>query len=536
MSHSRPDTIDGALAQVAQAHAERTALIDAGGRCTYRELWQQVCRFARLLHEDGIRPGDRVVLLMPTSIMHTVAVLGCMRARAVPTSLHIRESVRTLAVISERLAPRAIVFDLGLRAQAEGVAAAVPSLEVSIGAITPATAADATTAGAARPRLVPRDLAAADSLAMPDLPPAGPADAAAIVMSSGTTSVPKGVVHTHATLLASAANGAHYLLAEPGRCGINVFSTGFIGWYNCTLPYLMSGATLVLMTEWDPVHYLRWVQAERVASCILVPTMWRMVLRSAPEDYDLGSLLRVGFAGEKMDLDTFQAIRERICAQVMNSYGATETGTWAGCTMMLPQDYGPAARLDSIGKPARGVELRIVRQGGSVDEVLGAGEEGELVLRGPSVASEIWRQPELTRQKFEQGWWRSGDLGTMDGDGYVYLKGRTDDMIVTGGINVMPNAVEEVICRHPAVRECVVVGLPSPDWGQLVAAFVVADGPLGDDELEAWVRDAGLPSFQCPRRYQLVAELPKGNTGKVSRKTLRDQYSGIVQAVAAGAR
>jgi len=106
MSHSRPDTIDGALAQVAQAHAERTALIDAGGRCTYRELWQQVCRFARLLHEDGIRPGDRVVLLMPTSIMHTVAVLGCMRARAVPTSLHIRESVRTLAVISERLAPR----------------------------------------------------------------------------------------------------------------------------------------------------------------------------------------------------------------------------------------------------------------------------------------------------------------------------------------------------------------------------------------------------------------------------------------------
>lgn len=527
------DTINAMLARAAESHAERTALIDAGGRCTYREMFRQVCRFARLLHEAGIRPGDRVALLMPTSIMHTVAVLGCMCARAVPSSLHIRESARTLSEIGNRLAPRAIVFDLGLRTQADGMLAAVPSLEVSIGAITPATPGDAATAGAGLPWLVPRDLAADGMDGLPDMGAPSSGDAAAIVMSSGTTSVPKGVVHTHRTLLASAANGAHYLLAEPGRCGINVFSTGFIGWYNCTLPYLMVGATLVLMTEWEPVQYLRWVHTERVASCILVPTMWRMVLRSAPEDYDLRSLLRVGFAGEKMDPDTFQAIRQRICAQVMNSYGATETGTWAGCTMMLPEDYGPAARLDSIGRPARGVELRIVRQGGGIDEVLGAGEEGEVVLRGPSVASEIWRQPELTRQKFEQGWWRSGDLGTVDADGYVYLKGRTDDMIVTGGINVLPNAVEEVICRHPAVRECVVVGLPDPAWGQLVVAFVVVDRPIGGDELEAYVRDSDLPNFQRPRRYRIVAELPKGNTGKVNRKALRDQYGGIVQPAAA---
>lgn len=543
MSRTAHDTIHGRLAQIAHVHAGRTALIDAGGRCSYRELIEQVYRFARLLHEAGIGPGDRVVLLMPTSITHTVAVLGCMQAGAVPSSLHIRESVRTLAEIAGRLVPRAIVYDLGLRSQAEAVLAAVPSLAVSIGALTPATPADAAAGGAGLQRLIPRDLAALAGDAPPAVPAAATAtatatatetDTAAIVMSSGTTSIPKGVVHTHRTLLASADNGAHYLLAEPGRCGINVFSTGFIGWYNCTLPYLMAGATLVLMTEWDPAQYLRWVQAERVASCILVPTMWRMVLRSAPDAYDLRSLVRVGFAGEAMDLDTFRAIRERICAQVMNSYGATETGTWAGCTVMLPEDYGDAARLDSIGRPARGVELRIVRQGGGIDEVLGPNEEGELILRGPSVASEIWQQPALTRQKFDHGWWRSGDVGTMDADGYVYLRGRTDDMIVTGGINVLPTAVEEVICRHPAVRECVVVGLPSPDWGQLIAAFVVVDRPVSVEELDAYVCASGLPGFQRPRRYQVVDELPRGNTGKVSRKTLRDQHSGIVQA--AGAR
>ena len=388
------------------------------------------------------------------------------------------------------------------------------------------------------PRLLPRDLAAIDDSPLP-LPQRTAGDAAegaaAIVMSSGTTSVPKGVVHSHATLLASAANGARYLLAEPGRCGINAFGTGFIGWYNCTLPYLCSGATLVLMSEWEPVQLLRWVQDERVASCMLVPTMWRMVLRSRPQDWDLSSLRRVGFAGEQIDRDTFDAIRRDICAEVMNSYGATETGTWAGCTIMLPGDYERAWRIDSIGRAARGVELRLVRPGGSVDDVVGIGDEGELILRGPSVAREIWRQPELTRQKFEQGWWRSGDLGSIDAEGFVYLRGRTDDMIVSGGINVLPNAVEEVICRHPAVRECVVVGLPSPDWGQLIAAFVVAEPSLGIGELEAFVRDSGLPSFQRPKRYQFVAELPKGNTGKLNRRALREQHSGLVQAASSSA-
>jgi len=154
------------------------------------------------------------------------------------------------------------------------------------------------------------------------------------------------------------------------------------------------------------------------------------------------------------------------------------------------------------------------------------GEEGEVIIRGLSVASHVWDQPALARKIFDDGWWRSGDMGTLDADNYLYLRGRIDDMIISGGINVLPSQVEEAVLSHPAVSECVVIGIPDENWGQRIAAFVVAKGAVTADELKAHVEATDLSHYKRPRDYHVVTELPRGNTGKVSRRLLRTQLAG----------
>jgi len=171
------------------------------------------------------------------------------------------------------------------------------------------------------------------------------------------------------------------------------------------------------------------------------------------------------------------------------------------------------------------VEIRVVKPGGGPDDTLPAGEAGEVLVSGPSVANQLWQQPALSRRIFSGRWWRSGDLGILDHDGYLYLKGRIDDMIITGGINVLPNEVEQAVLSHPAVSECVVIGLPNEQWGQQVTAFVICTAKVSAAELTEHLDRLGLSGYKKPREFRFVNELPRGNTGKVNRKLLRDQVT-----------
>jgi len=226
-----------------------------------------------------------------------------------------------------------------------------------------------------------------------------------------------------------------------------------------------------------------------------------------------------------MDTATMTQIRELICPSVINTYGTTETGSWGGCSVMMPEDYVDDSKIESVGKAGAGVEIRVITPGGSVNDVVAAGEDGEVIFSGPSVANQLWEQPALSRKIFEGRWWRSGDMGSMDEAGYLYLKGRIDDMIITGGINVLPGQVEEAVLSHPAVSECVVIGLPSEQWGQQVTAFVLCKELVSADELADHVNQSDLSSYKKPREYRFLNELPRGNTGKVSRKLLRLQVT-----------
>lgn len=515
----QPPTLRDLIRSAAAKYPDNEAVVDGIARYTYAELLDRIERMAKLLHTSGVRKGDRVALLMPPSVSHLIALFGTIELGAIPSALHARESEETLSAIIERLSPRVLVYDGVFAQKARSLLDKGTLISAAIRSVSAITPSDQAMSGP--DPIIPADLNRYEL----DFEPMTIAqdDTAVIALSSGTTGIPKGVMHTHRTLMASARCGAPYMSAHPNACSINIFTTAFIGWYNCTLPFLYGGSKIIYLSQWDSQDFLKTIQDEKVTVCFLVPTMWRMLLREHPENYDLSSLERVGYAGEPMDTTTMRQIRELICPSVINTYGTTETGSWGGCTVMLPEDYVDDSKIESVGKPGTGVEIRIIVPGGLVDDVVAAGEDGEVIFSGPSVANQLWEQPALGREIFEGRWWRSGDMGSMDEAGYLYLKGRIDDMVITGGINVLPGQVEEAVLSHPAVSECVVIGLPSEQWGQQVTAFVICKEPVTVDELADHVNRSTLSSYKKPREYRFVKELPRGNTGKVSRKLLRDQ-------------
>lgn len=513
-------TLRAMLHRSACWYPEHESIVDGTCRLTYRDLLDRVRRMAGLLHDHGVRKGDRVALLTYPSSAHVIALFGAIELGAIPCALHVRESAGTLAAVLERLAPRVLVYDGVLAPLAATLRTSVPLITHAVCAVSELTpSAYVTKTGDA---CIPADL----DRYPPELDPVPLAidDVAVIILSSGTTGIPKGIMHTHRTQMASARAGVRMVGASPSSAIVNVSSTAFVGWYNCTLPFLMAAGKVVLQPHWDPEGYLQRVQAERATFAFLVPTMWRMVLGKDPELHRLPALACAAYAGEPMDRTTLRRIRERVCRRVLNVYGATETGAWAGGTAMLIEDEAGMERLDSVGKPLLGSDLRVIKPGGDPDDVLPAGEEGEVIIRGASVASEAWDQPEIGRLRMVGPWWRSGDLGLIDAQGYVYLRGRVDDMIISGGINIMPNEIEETLLSHASVADCAVIGVPDERWGQRVVAFIVCRDTVTPEQLARYLEVSGLSSYKHPREYHFVDDLPRGNTGKVARRELRARY------------
>ena len=519
---TRDTNLRDMLHRAAKWFPNNEAVVDDLYRYTYAELKDQVQRMAKLLHTRGVRKGDRVALLMYPSVQHVVALFGAFELGAVPSALHLRESPKILAAVLERLSPRVLVYDGALEELAGELRRAAPVVSSAIRAISELTPPDKRDSG--DDPVIPRDL---DQYTLDFEPmPIYGHDTSMIALSSGTTGVPKGIMHTHRTQIESARGGAFVFDADPYACIVNVSTTAFIGWDNCTIPFLNAASKIVFMAQWDAKRFLQKLQDERATFAFLVPTMWRMLFREDLDNYDLSNLKKAGYAGEPMDTRTMGLVRDKICGNIINIYGTTETGSCAGGTMMYNEDYRDPSKQESVGKPFLNADVRVIQPGGAVTDEVAPGEEGEVIIRGLSVASQVWDQPQLARKIFDDGWWRSGDMGVLDTDNYLYLRGRIDDMIISGGINVLPSQVEETVLGHPAVSECVVIGIPDEQWGQRIAAFVVAKEPVTADELKAHVDATDLSHYKRPREYHLVSELPRGNTGKVSRRLLRTQVAG----------
>lgn len=514
-----PLTVANALDRVVRMYPNSEAAVDGFMRLTYTELDDLSRRFASQLRENGVVQGQPAALLTMPSVMHLVSWLAVMRLGGLPLTLHTRESPEALAAICEAYGATVLIHDASMEEQGARIAqlqrGSMPRVRVRSG-VAPAPAIDAPDCSDACPeKWQPAGR----------LPQLAEDDPAGIMLSSGTSAMAKGVIHTHRNIIEAARSAvAMFGSIGPGARGIVPYSTSFTGCYIRWLSFLHGGGCNVFLEHFDLAKYIDLIGRERITHMALTPTMWRRLLASDPPAATFAWIQRASFSGEPMDRTTLERIRERVTPNMVQGYGATEI--FALATMIEGHEM-TGDRLRSVGRPFPSTEVRLVEPG-SLDGVpVLPGEVGEIWVNSPSVASGLWRNPQLEEKLFhhdgERRWWRSADLGRFDQDGFLYVEGRHDDMIISGGINIMPAAIEEVLMQHPLVREVGVAGAQHPEWGEQPHAFIVPMNTSVDKiELDTFMKQSNLSNYQRPRAYHIVESLPRTSSGKVDRRQLRE--------------
>ncbi len=468
-------------------------------------------RFASALRNASLIPGDVVAYLCLGSASHIVAWFGTLVGGYVTANLHTRNSsVGQLAETLKWLGAKLIVHDEEF---ASIVQAAVLETGMSIRTLTLNDENSSWKAFIenARPFDYGRERPDATSVA-------------GVILSSGSTGRPKGVMHSQASLLACALSGQVML------AGINRHDTimipmnpSFAGWVMFVLPALAGISRLLLLRRFEPAHAMELAERERVTILNMVPTMWRMVFDVVTPERDFTNVRLTCVGGELPTAEDVTRITARFCKHIAAIYMAGESGN--GCAITVTaEDMRDGRKIGSTGLPTVGADMRLVDPEGSIDDVVPLGERGEIVVTGTSVALGYWGDPALTAKKFVDGWWRSGDLGRLDEDGYLWIEGRADNVINTGGIKVHAEEIEGEILTHADVSTCAVVGRRDAKFGQRIEAYVVARTPeLTPEVLKAYLKDVRqLSGHKVPKVFHFLDALPTGATGKLDRRALLD--------------
>ena len=485
---------------------------DQGTSYTGEQALDHSLRFASALRSAALMPGDVVAYLCLGSASHIVAWFGTFAGGYVAANLHTRNnSVAQIADALRWLGAKFIVHDVEF---ASVVNAAVQ--ETGLPIRTLALNDDAKSWDTFIQNARPLDYANE----RPDA-----AALAAIILSSGSTGKPKGVTHSQASLLACAVSGQVMLAGIHRHDTILIpMNPSFAGWVMFVLPALAGRSRLVLVRRFEAAHVVDLVERERVTILNMVPTMWRMVFDVVTPERDFTSVRMTCVGGELPSADDIARITARFCPRIAAIYMAGESGN--GCAITVnAEDMTNGQKIGSNGLPTVGADVRIVDPDGSIDDVLPPGQRGEIVVTGSSVALGYWREPALTAKKFVDGWWRSGDLGHLDEDGYLWVNGRADNVINTGGIKVHAEEIEAEISTHEDVTACAVVGCTDAMFGQRIEAYIVTrNAELTSDALASYLKDVRLMSgYKVPKAFHFLDALPTGLTGKVDRRALRER-------------
>jgi long-chain acyl-CoA synthetase len=343
----------------------------------------------------------------------------------------------------------------------------------------------------------------------------------ALIYTSGTTGQPKGVMVTHANILANIHDFNYWMRYREGGVYLHAAPIFHIADFPAMFAAPAFGARQVTIPKFNPQSFCETVERERVTHTVLVPTMINLLIQFPKVGaYDLKSLAVLAYGGSPIAPELIRQTRELLPeVKLVQVYGLSETGFLTG----LQDDEHVEGRLLSCGRPCPGIDVRVVDESG---KQVDAGEPGELVARGANVMRGYWKNPEETAHAFQDGMFRTGDMGYQDPDGYFYILDRLKDMIVTGGENVYSGEVEAVIYQHPAVREAAVFGIPDIQWGELVMACVVLKPGqvLSADDLASYCRRF-LASYKIPRRVEFSeTELPKSGSGKILKRILREHF------------
>ena len=497
----------------ARRHPNKTALICDDRALRYRELDAAANRFANALGGLGLAKGDRVAVMSRNSPEYAIAMFGAARRGCILVNLSpAYQPEETARILDKTDAGALIVEDRGL----DKVAALPPGLRALERLIVVGSAPGA--GGVAFDTLLERAADGPPAVALDERDPL------AMTLTGGTTGLPKGALVGHRARCVSAFTA----LIEHEVTGADVCSVvtpmyhaigGFV-WFPAVM---LAGCTAVIQRQWDPDGFADLVRRHAVTAALMVPVQARDAIDDGRFDpARLASLRKIATGGAVASADLIAALRDRLPdAAYTDHYGQSETGPLAFLRPWHPRD-----KWDSIGRAATGVDLAVVDADG---RPVGPGETGEIAARGAFLFDGYFEDAAETAAYFRtgDGWGWTGDLATVDDDGFVTLGGRAKDMIVSGGVNVYPREVERALEAHAAVGECTVFGVPDDRWGEALIAYVVIAGgaAVAEGELRACCA-AQLARFKLPREIRLVESIPKTPAGKIQKRLLREAYLG----------
>jgi len=481
------------LDRAARYYSRRTALASGASRSTFGELHDRVAGIAALLREHGLAKGDRLALLLPNEPEYIALAYACSWLGVIAVPLNTRLSAVEIDRVLSDASPRGLIRHSSMP---------VPTVRVPW------------------EQTLDQEPLEVPSGSYPDAI-YDPEALLALIYTSGTTGRPKGVMLTHGNVMSNVDHVNYWLPYRENGVYLHAAPIFHIADFPLMFAAPAFGATQVTIPKFNPRSFCETVQLERVTHTVLVPTMINL-LTQFPElkQHDLTSLEVMAYGGSPMAPELVHRTREVLPnVKLIQVYGLSETGFLTG----LRDDEHTETRLTSCGRPCPGVDLRVVDDSG---KQVATGRSGEIVTRGANVMRGYWKDAEDTASAFRDGMFRTGDVGYQDAEGYLYILDRVKDMIVSGGENVYSGEVEAVIYELPAVREAAVFGIPDPQWGELVMAFVVLKQgyALSAEDLIAHCRRS-LATYKIPRRVEFSdSELPKSGSGKILKRVLRERF------------
>ena len=484
------------LERTAAEHGDKVAMKLDDAELTYSQLEGATAQIAGMLKATGVEPGDRIGVMLPNVPYFPIVYYGILRLGAVVVPMNVLLKKREVGFYLTDPGAKVLLawhdFAEAATAGAEEAGAELISVkpgefEKLVGEAEPVT------------EIVERE----------------DGDTAVILYTSGTTGTPKGAELTHANLARNAEISYELFELAPGAVILGALPLFHSFGQTCGLnTSIKAGGMLTLIPRFDPAKALEIIQRDKVQVFQGVPTMYSAMLNHPDrDDYDVSSLEVCASGGSAMPVEVMKAFEQAFDAKILEGYGLSETSPVASFNHP-DRERKPG----SIGTPIEGVEMKVVDDDGNEVE---QGEPGEIVIRGHNVMKGYWGKAEATEEAIKDGWFHSGDIATVDSDGYYFIVDRKKDLIIRGGYNVYPREIEEVIYEHPAVREAAVIGVPHDDLGEEVGAAVALkdDSDCTEDEIREHCKEQ-VAAYKYPRKVWFVDELPKGPTGKILKREI----------------
>ena len=488
------------LETAARFFPNQPALIEGQRVLSYSEFNRSSNCVAVGLVAQGLLPGDPVALCAPNSAEWLIFYFGVLKAGAVAVTFsYLLTAVETTAVLRD-CQPRFIFTTEDKHPDLEGYCRGNHDTRVV----------------SQQGDLPVHELLQHDGESFSAVDRSRD-DTAAILYTGGTTGTSKGAMLSHANIQASAFNVAHCERSTQSDRALCFLPLNHVfAQIHIAQATVLSGGGLVIQSAFDLDAFIHAIREHQVTKLYAVPTIYIRLLGLDNLRANLASVRYCFSAAASMATEIVKEWRDRTGLKIYEAYGMTESAS------MVTYNHYHRHVIGSVGTTASLVEIRICDPEG---QAVPPGEQGEICIKGPNITSGYLNNPEETRAAFRDGWFRSGDIGYLDKDGYLFIVDRLKDMVITGGENVYPREVEEILFTHPEVQECAVVGLPDPEYGERVTAFIIPNPSAKPDaqSLKAYCKER-LAGFKVPKAFHLVSELPKSSAGKLLKREIRKQW------------